>query len=404
MRLLPPLSPWSPSSMRAKSDVFEHGARRDLISFEQIVRSSLTALANGKTGLDLSSKVTTTSTASTLVTSLRARDGPHWERSRYRSNRSNAMITYGACARASGLRASRSTSGAATKDRSGRMTIRSASIGGADPKEWSTSRRSAFVASGATAILRTFGSSALALGVTGGKANAKLGARAKSDPFADVLKDPKFPAKYPFREEDMARYDESSDFIFYSQPRFVTHIDDKAIGALTKYYEREFPPGGENVSVLDVCSSWISHYPKGYKAGKISGVGMNEEELKRNPILTDYAVQDLNEDPKFPYADNTFDVVTNTVSVDYLTRPLEVMQEVRRVLKPGGLAIMSFSNRCFPTKAVSIWTQTGDLDHVWIVGAYYHYAGGFEPPAGEDISPSPGRSDPMYVVTARKSA
>jgi len=271
--------------------------------------------------------------------------------------------------------------------------------GKASVKEWSTSRRSAFVAPGASAILRTIGAGSAMFG--GGKAYAKA-PRAKADPFADVLKDPGFPAEYPFGEKEMARYDESSDFIFYSQPRFVTHIDDEAIGALTKYYERSFPPASEDVAILDVCSSWISHYPEGYKAGKISGIGMNEDELKKNPILTDYTVRDLNEDPTFPYADNTFDVVTNTVSVDYLTRPLEVMKEVSRVLKPGGTAIMSFSNRCFPTKAVAIWTATGDLDHVWIVGAYYHFAGGFEPPAAEDISPNPGKTDPMYVVTAKK--
>jgi SAM-dependent methyltransferase len=236
-----------------------------------------------------------------------------------------------------------------------------------------------------------------------GSSGSAYAAQAKSDPYADVLKDPGFPEKFPFGEKEMGRYDESSDFIFYSQPRFVTHIDDAAIGALTKYYAREFPPAGDNVAILDVCSSWISHYPEGYKAGKISGLGMNEDELKRNPILTDYTVRDLNEDPSFPYEDNTFDVVTNTVSVDYLTKPLEVMKEVNRVLKPGGLAIMSFSNRCFPTKAVAIWTATGDLDHVWIVGSYYHFAGGFDAPSAEDISPNPGKTDPMFVVTARKS-
>jgi ubiquinone/menaquinone biosynthesis C-methylase UbiE len=131
---------------------------------------------------------------------------------------------------------------------------------------------------------------------------------------------------------------------------------------------------------------------------------MNEDELKKNPILTDYAVRDLNEDATLPYEDNTFDVVTNAVSVDYLTKPLEMMKEVHRVLKPGGLAVMSFSNRCFPTKAVSVWTATGDLDHIWIVGAYFHFAGGFQGLAAEDISPKPGKTDPMYVVFARKEA
>lgn len=195
------------------------------------------------------------------------------------------------------------------------------------------------------------------------------------------------------------------DAQFYATPRLVTHIDDAAIGALTKHYSSVFPASGRtDTAILDVCSSWISHYPPGYTAGRISGLGMNGEELKRNKVLTDYSVTDLNAEPRLPYPDNTFDVVTNCVSVDYMTKPLEVMKEVQRVLKPGGLAIMSFSNRCFPTKAIAIWTSTGDLDHCWIVGAYYHYAGGFEAPYVLDISPNKGRSDPMYVVSARKLA
>lgn len=221
----------------------------------------------------------------------------------------------------------------------------------------------------------------------------------------EVLANPEFPEVWPYTPEAFQRFDESSDSSFYNEPRFVTHIDDMAIKALTEFYEESFPASGSGAALLDMCSSWISHYPKGYQANRISGTGMNEDELKRNSILTDYDVRDLNEEPVLPYPDNTFDVVTNAVSIDYLVKPLEIMREVHRVLKPGGLAIMSFSNRCFPTKAVSVWTATGDLDHVYIVGSYFHYAGGFEPPAARDITKKGllgQKGDPMYVVYSRK--
>ncbi|CAL9128206.1 unnamed protein product [Musa textilis] len=220
-------------------------------------------------------------------------------------------------------------------------------------------------------------------------------------PVEQILKNVVWPETFPFKDEDFNRFDESPDSLFYSEPRFVTHIDDPAIRALTKYYSEVFPPSNSSgVCLLDLCSSWVSHYPAGYMQDRIVGMGMNEEELKRNPVLTEYIVQDLNINPKLPFVDNTFDVITNVVSVDYLTKPIDVFKEMQRILKPGGLAIMSFSNRCFWTKAISIWTSTGDADHVWIVGAYFHYAGGFEPPIAVDISPNPGRSDPILLCTA----
>ena len=201
-------------------------------------------------------------------------------------------------------------------------------------------------------------------------ASRPASAAAATPSAADILKNPGWPDTFPAGPAELARYDEAPDTEFYSAPRFVTHIDDAAIGALTAYYARVFPASGRtDTALLDICSSWISHYPPGYTAGRISGLGMNEAELKRNSILSDYVVADLNATPQLPYPDATFDVVTNAVSVDYLTKPLEVMKEVQRVLKPGGLALMSFSNRCFPTKAIAIWTSTGDLDHIWIVGA-----------------------------------
>ena len=167
----------------------------------------------------------------------------------------------------------------------------------------------------------------------------------------DVLKTPQWPEKWPFYPEDFARQDESEDEEFYGAPRLVYHIDDAAIGALTDYYKSAIKEGSD---VLDICSSWVSHLPEDVKLGKTVGLGMNREELARNKQLTDYVVQNLNANPVFPFRENSFDVVTCVVSVDYLTRPLEVFSEISRVLRSGGTAIISQSNRCFPTKAINI--------------------------------------------------
>lgn len=156
--------------------------------------------------------------------------------------------------------------------------------------------------------------------------------------------------------------------------------------------------------------------------------------MEKNGVLTEWTVKDLNEDPTLPYEDNSFDAVTNAgatrhhycptqvyffpslnefltrlttshplaVSIDYLCKPQEILKEVARVLKPGGLAAFSFSNRCFPTKVIGIWNQTNDSDHVAIVGSYFYYEPAFGGPLADDISPNPGRSDPMFVVYGRK--
>mmetsp|Transcript_44448 Transcript_44448/g.72378 ORF Transcript_44448/g.72378 Transcript_44448/m.72378 type:complete len:198 (-) Transcript_44448:80-673(-) len=193
--------------------------------------------------------------------------------------------------------------------------------------------------------------------------------------------------------------DESMDTYFYDSPRFVFHIDASAVRALTKYYQTVLPKGGD---VLDLCSSWVSHFPEGYQGRRVCGLGLNGDELQRNPVLTEYVVQDLNKNPLLPFDDNSFDFIGCTVSVDYLNKPLAIFKEMQRVLRAGGSAHMSFSNRCFPSKAIAVWLNTSDMEHVWIVGSFFHYAGGFKAIEGLDISPSPGITDPMYVVRATK--
>lgn len=199
----------------------------------------------------------------------------------------------------------------------------------------------------------------------------------------------------------------SDDALFYDAPRFVTHIDDAAIASLTEFYSRSFPASGTpGTALLDLCSSWISHFPKNYRAGRVVGLGMNAEELKRNTQLTESVVQDLNKDPRLPFEDESFDVITNCVSVDYLTKPFEVFTEMARVARPGGLGICAFSNRMFPTKAVSLWTSTDDADHARIVASFFRYSSEqWEPAQARDITKESifgSSGDPMYVVFARK--
>ncbi len=195
--------------------------------------------------------------------------------------------------------------------------------------------------------------------------------------------------------EAFRRHDETPDEEFYSTPRLVTHIDDRAIEAVTQLYRELFPPGGE---ILDLMSSWVSHLPEEVRYNRVVGLGMNEVELKENPRLDEYVVQNLNCNSKLPFDEAEFDGVGICVSIDYLTRPVEVLREVGRVLKVGTPLVITFSNRCFPDKVVALWLQLNDQGHVRLVEEYLREAGNFENVRGLDRSPRRIFSDPLYAV------
>jgi Methyltransferase domain len=186
--------------------------------------------------------------------------------------------------------------------------------------------------------------------------------------------------------------DPSPDEAFYDQPRFVTHIDDAAIAAVTQVYRTLLPPGG---ALLDLMSSWVSHLPADVTYTSVTGHGMNAAELAANPLLSRWFVQDLNADPALPLEDASFDGACLCVSVQYLQRPVEVFREVARVLRPGARFVVSFSNRCFPTKAVAIWLSLSGNQQRSLVEAYMR-AAGFAATAGQAIIPVQG--DPLWVV------
>lgn len=198
----------------------------------------------------------------------------------------------------------------------------------------------------------------------------------------------------------LRRQDESPDELFYNQPRMLAHIDEEAIAALGNFLGEVIPDGAE---VLDLMSAYVSHLPKEVRARcrRVAGLGMNAEELAANRQLSEHVVHNLNREPRLPYEDGSFDVALCTVSVQYLLHPIEVFRETGRILRPNGLFVVSFSNRCFPTKAIAAWLYADDGGHTELVRAYFESSGCWRDIAVADLSPNPGRTDPLYAVSAK---
>ncbi len=196
-----------------------------------------------------------------------------------------------------------------------------------------------------------------------------------------------------------AREDSGDDAAFYREARLVTHIDDPAIDVLTRFYRQTLPAGGV---VLDLMGSWISHLPADAAYGEVVGHGMNAQELAANPRLDRWFVQDLNREPALPLASGAVDAAMICVAIQYLQRPAAVLAEVARVLRPGAPLIISFSNRCFATKAVAVWLHTDHESHARLVALYLRRAGFASVETRELMD---GRdSDPLTVVVGRTAA
>jgi hypothetical protein len=205
--------------------------------------------------------------------------------------------------------------------------------------------------------------------------------------------DPAFPELPPGA---FAKEDAGDDADFYAPARLVTHIDEAAIAALTGFYRQVLPPGGV---IADLMSSWVSHLPDEVAYEEVIGHGMNAEELAANPRLSRWFVADFNSDPTLPLADASLDAAAMCVSIQYLQRPAELLKEVARVLRPGAPVVISFSNRCFPTKAVAIWRALDDRGHAQLVDLYLRRAGFGDVSVHRLLD---GRiSDPLIAVVGR---
>ncbi|MDJ1168691.1 class I SAM-dependent methyltransferase [Roseofilum sp. BLCC_M154] len=177
--------------------------------------------------------------------------------------------------------------------------------------------------------------------------------------------------------QDRTKLDSSDDRQFYAFPRFVTHVDEGFIQQLTDLYRDRLQP---QTRILDLMSSWVSHLPDEIAFEHVEGHGLNEEELAKNRRLDHYWVQDLNQTLQLPFEDRTFDAVLNCVSIQYLQYPDAIFSEIHRILKPGGVLIVSFSNRMFYQKAIQIWRDGTDQTRLKLVKQYIQAVSGFTAP------------------------
>jgi SAM-dependent methyltransferase len=174
--------------------------------------------------------------------------------------------------------------------------------------------------------------------------------------------------------QPFARDDGSPDSGFYGQPRLVSHIDRTASAVIGEVYGQWVPDNGR---VLDLMASWESHLPDSLHTLHLTGLGMNADELARNPRMDDYVVHDLNADTRLPFPAEAFDAVICSLSIEYLVEPFAVLAEVARVLKPGGRFIVTFSNRWFPPKAIRVWEMLHDYERTGLVLEYFLRSGAF---------------------------
>jgi SAM-dependent methyltransferase/FKBP-type peptidyl-prolyl cis-trans isomerase 2 len=213
-----------------------------------------------------------------------------------------------------------------------------------------------------------------------------------------------------FSEDPFHRENSAPDARFYEHPRFVAHIDAAASGAVSELYGRLLKDG---MSVLDLMSSWVSHIPESLYLDRLTGLGLNRAELDANPRLTEVVVQDLNQDSTLPFSSETFDAVICTVSVEYLTHPFLVFREMARVLRPEGIALVTFSNRWFPPKAIRIWKALHEYERMGLVMEYFLESGRFSDLETDSLRGLPRpetdkyygqffAADPVYAVWGKR--
>ena len=201
------------------------------------------------------------------------------------------------------------------------------------------------------------------------------------------------------------KLDESNDEEFYSDPKFVYHLDANFRNYLSSVYKNEI---NDNSTVLDLMSSWVSYLPLEKKYKKVIGHGLNKEELERNKTLNSFWVQNFNLSQKIPLETGSVDYCLMVAAWQYLQYPENITNEVSRILSDKGKILVSFSNRAFWHKAPNIWTTSTEEERVKYVRKVL-ITNGFKEPRiikkfnDNNLNFLPFlKNDPFYCLIAEK--
>jgi SAM-dependent methyltransferase len=186
------------------------------------------------------------------------------------------------------------------------------------------------------------------------------------------------------------------DLHFYQKPRLVSHLDRLARKHLKLFHERTLQ-GRERL--LDLMSSWQSHLPDSLSPCTVTGLGLNEVELKSNPRLQEYVLHDLNDAPHLPLPDRSFDAVICTVSFEYLLEPTRIIAEISRILVPGGVLVITVSNRWFPGREIEGWKERHEFERLGLILQTLKNSGHFDRIETESLRGYPRPQDDPYVGT-----
>jgi len=201
------------------------------------------------------------------------------------------------------------------------------------------------------------------------------------------------------------KIDESNDEDFYSNPKFVYHLDANFRNYLSSIYKKEIK---ENSKIVDLMSSWDSYLPPSRKYKKVIGHGLNQDELKKNKILNSFWIQNFNSNQKIPLDSNSVDYCLMVAAWQYLQYPENLTREITRILSDCGKIIISFSNRAFWHKAPNIWTSSTEEERLKYVRKVL-ISNGFKEPkiikkfTDQDFNFLPFlKNDPFYCLIATK--